>query len=133
MPMAAAPQTHREEPFVRPAMRLAILSTDKHPLERGGVQPIGIYLFRLHRVLARYRRKEKFSGSRTLAIEDQPAFRPRLVSSVSSFPRQEVRGGFPVDLKTEVRPDADTPSAGPVAVPSAILQSSGTYRLKRLH
>ena len=31
--------------------------------------------------------------------EEQSAFPPRLVSSVSSLQRQEVRGGFPVGMK----------------------------------
>ena len=55
-------------------------------------------------------------GVEPLLTGDQPAFQPRLVSSVSSFPRQEVRGGFPVDFKTEVRHHADTSSDGRVAV-----------------
>jgi hypothetical protein len=49
-------------------------------------------------------------GPEDSLAEDQSAFPPRLVSSVSSLQRQEVRGGFPVGVKTGVPRDADTSS-----------------------
>ncbi len=44
-------------------------------------------------------------------ISEQLSFPPRLASNVSSFPRHEVRGGFPVSPKTEIRRDSDTSSS----------------------
>ena len=49
-------------------------------------------------------------------VEQQSAFQPRLVSSGSSLQRQEVRGGFPVSVKAEVRDEADTSSDDLVGV-----------------
>jgi hypothetical protein len=40
-------------------------------------------------------------------IAEQADFQPRLLSSVSSVPRQEIRGGFPGNLNTEIRPPAN--------------------------
>ncbi len=116
MPMAAAPQPHGER-FARPAMRLAILrpiTTGTARMQRSdpGVIPSSTSGFSLVTV-----ETKDLPGLEHLLMGDQPAFQPRLVSSVSSFPRQEVRGGFPVNLNTEVRRDADTSSESVVGVP----------------
>jgi hypothetical protein len=55
--------------------------------------------------------------------EEQSALPPRLVSSVASLQPQEVRGGFPVTVKAEVRRDTDVSSyelvGGSARAPSA--------------
>ena len=115
MPMAAAPQPHGEQ-FVRPAMRLAILrpiTTGTATMQRSDSGPIPSSTSGFSLVTVE---TKDLPGLEPLLMGDQPAFQPRLVSSVSSFPRQEVRGGFPVDFKTEVRHDADTSSDGRVGV-----------------
>jgi hypothetical protein len=55
-------------------------------------------------------------GPEQSLIEQLSAFQPRLVSSVSSLQRQEVRGGFPLSMKAEVRDDEDASSDDLVGV-----------------
>ena len=124
MPMAAAPQRHREEPFVRPVMRLATFRPITTPSNPAGHSQSASTLSGSTEFSLVTGEKKNYPGLEGLELEDQPAFRPRLVSSVSSFPRQEVHGGFPIDLKTEVRPDRDTPSASRVAVPAQVFGSN---------
>ena len=124
LPMAAAPQRHREEPFVRPVMRLATFRPITTPSNAEGYSQSGSTSSGSTEFSLVTGEKKNYPGLEGLELEDQPAFRPRLVSSVSSFPRQEVHGGFPIDLKTEVRPDRDTPSASPVAVPAPVFGSN---------
>jgi hypothetical protein len=66
-----------------------------------------------------------FPALEGLAIGGQPAFQTRLVSSVSPFPRQEVRGGFPTSVKTEIRLDGDISFDGRVAGPASDTSASG--------
>jgi hypothetical protein len=118
MPMTAAPQPHGEQSFVRPAMRLAILrpiTTATDTMRQSDSGPISSSTSGFSLVTVE---PKDFPGLERLVMGDQPpAVQPRLVSSVSSFPRQEVRGGFPVNLNTEVRHDADISSDGRGGVP----------------
>ena len=118
MPLTAAPQPHGEQSFVRPAMRLAILrpiTTAADTMRQSDSGPITSSTSGFSLVTVE---PKDFPGLERLVMGDQPAaFQPRLISSVSSFPRQEVRGGFPVNLNTEVRHDANTSSDGRIGVP----------------
>ena len=106
--LPASPQRNEEHPLVRPALRLAIL------------RPINT-------VAGTVQRKESpslSSGTSTFSsgetkdlggpenwlVAARPAVPPRLVSSVSSLPRQEAHGGFPVGMKSEVGRAADISS-----------------------
>ncbi len=106
-PTAAPPKPRVEQSFVRPAVRLAILrpiNTAANAMRQGELGPISSGTSVMSET-------NDFPGLEPLPISEQPAFPPRLASSVSSFPRQEVRGGFPVSLKTEIRRDSDTSSS----------------------
>jgi hypothetical protein len=105
-PMAAPPQRYEERPLVRPAMRLAILrpiTTVASTVQRkeSGSLSSDTSGFSLAE-------RREFPSLEHKLVEEQPAFQPRLVSSVSSLQRQEVSGGFPVSVKTEVGSYADT-------------------------
>jgi len=104
---AAPPEPRGEQSLVRPAMRLAILrpinsATDAMRQSESGPISSGASRF------SPFMSETKDSPSlEHLPIGEQLAFSSRLVSAVSSFPRHEVRGGFPVSRKTEIRRDGD--------------------------
>ena len=105
------PQRDGEQSLARPAIRLAILrplNTAAGTVQRKESRPLfsGTSTFLAGETT-------DFAGAQHSLVEKQPAVQPRLVSSVSSLPRQEVRGGFPLSVNAEVRRDADTFSEDP--------------------
>jgi hypothetical protein len=102
-----ASQRNQEPPLVRPALRLAILrpiNTAVATVQRKESDPLS------SGTSSSAMTETKHFGLEHWPIEAQLAVQPRLVSSMSSLQRQEVRGGFPVNMKGEVRPGADTSS-----------------------
>jgi hypothetical protein len=107
-PRAAPTQRREEQPLERPALRLAILrpiNTAAGTIQRKESGPLSSGSSRFSMA-----ETNDLRGPEDSLAEDQSAFPPRLVSSVSSLQRQEVRGGFPVGVKTGVPRDADTSS-----------------------
>jgi hypothetical protein len=124
-PMATVPQPHGEQSFVRPTMRLAILrpiNTVTDTMLQSESEPISSGSSGFSLLTAEMK---DFPALEGLAIGGQPAFQTRLVSSVSPFPRQEVRGGFPTSVKTEIRLDGDISFDGRVAGPASDTSASG--------
>jgi hypothetical protein len=109
--LADRPQPPGEQALVRPALRLAILrpiDTATSTARQGGWAPnYSDTSSSSKSELNHLPRLEQWP------IAEQPDFRPRLLTSVSSLPRQEVRGGFPANLKIEIGPAADTSASEP--------------------
>jgi hypothetical protein len=105
-PLPTPLQRNEEQSLVRPALRLAILG----PINRaaGTVQRKESSPLSSGTSGFSSGATKNFAGPQYSLGETQPVLQPRLVSSVSSLPRQEVRGGFPVSAYAEVPRDADT-------------------------
>lgn len=108
------PPRDGEQSLARPAMQLAILrplNTAAGTVKRIESRPLssgnGTFLAQ---------GTTDFGGAQRSPEAKLPAVQTRLVSSVSSLPRQEVRGGFPLSVNAEFRRDADTSSEDPVRV-----------------
>ena len=100
-PLAAPTQRREEQPLERPALRLAILrpiNTAAGTVQRKESDPLSSGSSRFSMAETNDLRGLEYS-----LVEEQSAFPPRLVSSVSSLQPQEVRGGFPVAVAAEVR------------------------------
>jgi hypothetical protein len=110
--LADRPQPPGEQALVRPALRLAIL----RPINTATGTAQQIDLGPLDGQTRRFSIAETndLPGSERWTSAEQPTFQPRLLTSVSSLPRQEVRGGFPANLKTELRPAADGSPSEPL-------------------
>jgi hypothetical protein len=108
--MAAAPQPHKEQVFARPAIRLAILRPISTAVAAIRQNESGAISSDASSFSAVRPETKDFPGLENLPTKEQSAFQPRLVSSVSSFPRQEVRGGFPLSLKPAAHRDTDISS-----------------------
>ena len=107
-PLAAPMQRREEQTLERPALRLAILrpiNTAAGMVQRKESDPLSSGSSRFSMAETNDLRGLEYS-----LVEEQSAFPPRLVSSLSSLQPQEVRGGFPVHVAAEVRGDADTSS-----------------------
>jgi hypothetical protein len=105
-----------EQPFMRPAIKLAILRPINTALAAIRQNESGAISSDTSSFSAVRAEMKDLPSLEYLLTKEQSAFQPHLVSSVSSFPRQEVRGGFPVSPKTEVHRDAETPSDDLVGV-----------------
>ena len=113
-PLPAPTQRREEQALERPALRLAILrpvNTAAGAVQRKESGPVSSAAGGFSMV-----GPNDLRGPEHSLIEQQSAFQPRLVSSVSSLQRQEVRGGFPLSMKAEVRDDEDTSSDDLVGV-----------------
>jgi hypothetical protein len=108
------PPRDREQSLARPAMQLAIL----RPLNTAAGTVKGIESRPLSSGTGTFlvQGTTDFGGAQHSPEAKLPAVQTRLVSSVSSLPRQEVRGGFPLSVNAEFRRDADTSSEDPVRV-----------------
>jgi len=103
-------QPYGEQSFARPAIRLAILrpiSTAEVAIRQNESGAISSDTSSFSAVRPE---TKDFPGLENLPRKEQTAFQPRLVSSVSSFPRQEVRGGFPLSLKPAAHRDTNISS-----------------------
>ena len=106
--LAAATQRREGQPLERPALRLAILrpiNTAVATVQRKESGPVSSATSGFSMAETNDLRGPEYS-----LVEEQSAFQPRLVSSGSSSQRQEVRGGFPVSVRAEVRDEADISS-----------------------
>jgi hypothetical protein len=113
-PLAAATRRREEQALERPALRLAILrpvNTAASTVQRKESGPVSSTASGFSMA-----QTNDLRGPEHSLVDDQSAFQPRLVSRVSSLQRQEVRGGFPVSVKAEVRDEADTSSGDLVRV-----------------
>jgi hypothetical protein len=106
-PLVAPTRRREEQPLERPPLRLAIL----RPINRvaGTVQRKELGPLSSGSAFSMTETKDLRSPEHSLG-EEQSAFPPRLIQSISSLQPQDVRGGFPLDVKTQVRRDADTSS-----------------------
>ena len=117
-----ASQGNQEQPLVRPPLRLAILrpiNTAAGTVQRKESVP-----------LSSGTGSSAMAETRHLGLEHWPiaaqlAVQSRLASSMSSPQRPEVHGGFPGDMKGEVRLDVATSSDDPVR---AALVDSSAFR-----
>jgi hypothetical protein len=107
-PLTAMTRRREEQALERPALRLAIL----RPINTAALTVQRKEMGSVSSATSGFSKTETndLPGPEQSLVEEQSAFLPRLVSSVSSLRRQEVRGGFPVRVKAEARDDADTPS-----------------------
>jgi hypothetical protein len=114
-PLTAMTRRREEQALERPALRLAIL----RPINTAALTVQRKEMGSVSSATSGFSKAETndLPGPEQSLVEEQSAFPPRLVSSVSSLRRQEVRGGFPVSVKAEARADADTPSDDLLGVP----------------
>jgi hypothetical protein len=103
-------QPYGEQSFARPAIRLAILRPISTAVAAIRPNESGAISSDTSSFSAVRPETKDFPGLENLPTKEQSAFRPRLVSSVSSFPRQEVRGGFPLSLKPAAHRDTNISS-----------------------